>query len=134
MTVPLRRDEKAFNPWLAAALRSHGKQAEIAAETKGQLMDVLKQPDITVKRRWREPVVIENKYSDVRDGQLDKQCVGRLDQWWAEGPPVTVVVGVTTPIRFSRIPDDELASGIRNANDFEWALWTGIGSRLPAEG
>ena len=106
------RDEKAFNPSLGRALRRRNRRAEIVAEAKGQLQAVQKQPDITVRRYGREPVLVENKYANTLPALLSDQCEERLGQRWADGRPVNVVVGVRTPARLAEVPDADLAAAI----------------------
>ena len=130
----LHRDETAFNPSLGRALRHRNVQARITAETSGQMESALDQPDITVRRAGREPVLVENKYASTAAAVLSSQCVDRLGLRWTTGQPVKVVVGVRTAARFAVIPDADLAAAIETADDFEWASWTAGRPRLPAEG
>ena len=130
----LHRDETAFNPSLGRALRHRNVQARVTAETSGQLESALDQPDITVRRAGREPVLVENKYASTAAAVLSSQCEDRLDQRWTTGQPVKVVVGVRTPARFAGIPDADLTAAIETADDFEWASWTAGRPRLPVEG
>ena len=135
VTAPgLHRDEKAFNSWLGHALGRRNRRAEILTETTGQLRAAQKQPDMTVRREGREPVLVENKYSSATPNLLVGQCQERLSQWWADGRPVTVVVGVRTPARLASVPDAALANAIEQSGDFEWASWTVRRGRLPHEG
>ena len=130
----LHRDETAFNPSLGRALRHRNVQARITAETSGQMESALDQPDITVRRAGREPVLVENKYASTAAAVLSSQCVDRLGLRWTTGQPVKVVVGVRTAACFAVIPDADLAAAIETADDFEWASWTAGRPRLPAEG
>ena len=133
-TFGLHRDEKAFNSLLGRVLRRRNRRAEVIAESSGQLQAVQKQPDITVRRSGREPVLVENKYDNVSAAVLVGQCEERLGQRWADGRRVSVVVGVRTPARLAEVPDDVLAGAVETAADFEWAAWTAGRPRLPAVG
>ena len=128
------RDEKSFNSWLGRVLSRHMKQATMTTETRGLLKHAPQQPDITVRRDGREPILIENKYDSARESVLHDQCEGRLAEHWADGTPVRVVVGLRTPIRLAGEPDSELLASISRSDDFQWASWVRDGSRLPASG
>ena len=110
------------------------ERAEILTETSGQLGVAAKQPDITVRQEGREPVLVENKYTSAGSALLMDQCEERLLQRWADGRPVSVVVGVRTPARLASVPDAALAAAIEQPGEFEWASWTVGRPRLPQEG
>ena len=121
--------EEVINTETGKFLESHLYDARVLIEQSGQLEDRSKRPDLIIRRRGREPLLIENKIGDSR--ALTDQCLERLNLNWSDGRPVRVVVGLLSPKSLSGVNG---AADLGAETGFRWAAWGRSFGRFPASG
>jgi len=97
-------------------------------------------PDLTVRERGREPVVIEVKIDGANTANLtgEAQALEHLDRRLVSYEPVNAAMALRVPHRFRLVQHRELENELRQADDFHYVLLTGETSeavtRFPKEG
>ena len=81
-------------------------------------------PDLTVRERGREPIVIEVKIDEPNAPNLsgEAQARGHLGRQLVSYERVTTAMALRLPHRFRRIPHRELDDLLRHANDLHYVL------------
>lgn len=124
--------EEVLNTEIGNILRSCLHNADIKIEETNQLKGSGKAPDLTVSRDSREPILIEHKIDNERE--LVKQCQERLNNQWANGAKVRLVVGLLSSAKIKALANtSELKQVLSENNEFRWVLWQD-NIRFPAEG
>ena len=81
-------------------------------------------PDLTVRERGREPIVIEVKIDDPNAPNLsgEAQAKEHLGRQLVSYERVNTAMALRLPYRFRQIPHRELENVLRHANDFHYIL------------
>lgn len=120
--------EHTINDAIAQALRPtrHGWNVHgvVRSENTGTLTGSNKRPDILVTEFGVSPVVIETEVLPAVT--VEPEALERLGETLREnGRKILSSIAVRSPMRFRKIAGSALAEEIANADDMEFALFTG---------
>lgn len=134
--VAVATSETEINIALAEVLDGLRSRWVATAEKLGAFSGSHKQPDVLVTEPGISPVIIETEVQPAHTVEADAK--GRLGEHLTDGSTVATVLAVRVPVRFREVSQADLRSGLRNALDLEYALFTGstpdINQRFPTAG
>ena len=123
----MRRHEDVITPYLADILAEVRRAWHVEAQNTQTFLRESQRPDLTVKERGRDAVVIEVKIdeSNAPNTSGEAQAREHLGRQLASYERVTTAMALRLPHRFRQIPHRKLADGLRHADDLHYVLLSG---------
>ncbi len=123
----MRRHEDVITPYLADILAEVRRAWHVEAQNTQTFLRESQRPDLTVKERGRDAVVIEVKIDEPNAPNTSGEAQARehLGRQLASYERVATAMALRLPHRFRQIPHRKLADGLRHADDLHYVLLSG---------